>query len=46
VVLSVDPVTGVGSVDVPSANETQDAWVLSAWRVIQALSAFLTEYTW
>ncbi len=34
-VLSVDPVTGVGSADVPSANGAQDAWVLSGW--IQAL---------
>jgi len=32
VVLSVDPVFGVGGADVPSANGVQDAWVLSGWR--------------
>jgi len=36
VVLSVDPVTGVGSADVPSANGAQDAWVLSGSRVIRS----------
>lgn len=32
-VLSVDPVTWVGSAGVPSANVAQDAWVQSGWRV-------------
>ena len=34
-VLSVDPVTGVGSADVPSANGAQEAPVVSGSRVMQ-----------
>jgi hypothetical protein len=43
VVLSVDPITGVGSVDVPPANGVQDTWVVSGWRVARAELLVLAE---